>query len=182
MLQRALAEYPGSYCIVSHNRQFLDPIVNKVLEFRLGCAPRLFYGNVSAYLETVEAEEKRLKAAAQQQSTAMPAAQVQSGNRKDARRARELARQQRNKVLKPLQQELEQVEADIAGKDERKEIISAELENPANMSDNQKLMELTQEYQQLERESEAFYTRWEELSEEIELRTAELEAEFGNLG
>ncbi|MBO5683676.1 MAG: ABC-F family ATP-binding cassette domain-containing protein [Akkermansia sp.] len=181
VLQRALAEYPGSYCIVSHNRQFLDPIVNKVLEFRPGYAPRLFYGNVSAYLETVEAEEKRLKAAAQQ-SAATPAAQVQSGNRKDARRARELARQQRNKVLKPLQQELEQVEADIAGKDERKEIISAELENPANMSDNQKLMELTQEYQQLERESEALYTRWEELSEEIELRTAELEAEFGNLG
>ena len=182
VLQRALAEYPGSYCIVSHNRQFLDPIVNKVLEFRPGYAPRLFYGNVSAYLETVEAEEKRLKAAAQQQSAATPAAQAQSGNRKDARRAREMARQQRNKVLKPLQQELEQVETDIAEKDERKELISAELENPANMSDNQKLMELTQEYQQLERESEALYTRWEELSEEIELKTAELEAEFGNWG
>ena len=92
-----------------------------------------------------------------------------------------MARQQRNKILKPLQTELEQVEADIATKDERKEVISAELENPANMSDNQKLMELTQEYQQLERESEALYSRWEELSEEIERRTAELEAEFGSL-
>ena len=182
VLQRALAEYPGSYCIVSHNRQFLDPIVNKVLEFRPGYAPRLFYGNVSAYLETVEAEEKRLKAASQQQAVAAPAAQVQSANRKDARRAREMARQQRNKVLKPLLLELEQVEADIAAKDERKEVISAELESPANMSDNQKLMELTQEYQQLERESESLYSRWEELSEEIELKTAELEAEFGPLG
>ena len=182
VLQRALAEYPGSYCIVSHNRQFLDPIVNKVLEFRLGHAPRLFYGNVSAYLETVEAEERRLKAEAQQQlSASSPAAQPLTGNRKDARRAREMARQQRNKVLKPLQQELEQVESDIALKDERKEKISAELENPANMSDNQKLMELTQEYQQLERDTEALYTRWEELSELIELRTAELEAEYGPL-
>ena len=181
VLQRALLEYPGSYCIVSHNRQFLDPIVNKVLEFRLGYAPRLFYGNVSAYLETVEAEERRAKEMAQQQTAATPAAQAQAGgNRKDARRAREMARQQRNKVLKPLQQELEQVEADIATKDERKECISAELENPANMSDNQKLMELTQEYQQLERETEALYSRWEELSEEIELKTAELEAEFGS--
>lgn len=182
VLQRALAEYPGSYCIVSHNRQFLDPIVNKVLEFRLGHAPRLFYGNVSAYLETVEAEERRLKAVAMQQTEVTPALQAQTGNRKDARRAREMARQQRNRVLKPLQQELEQVEADIAEKDERKESISAELENPANMSDNQKLMELTQEYQQLERESEALYTRWEELSEQIELKTAELEAEYGPLG
>jgi len=178
-LQRALAEYPGSYCIVSHNRQFLDPIVNKVLEFRLGHAPRLFYGNVSAYLETVEAEERRLKATAQQQVADTPAAQTPTGNRKDARRAREMARQQRNRILNPLQQELEQVEADIATRDERKESISAELENPANMSDNQKLMELTQEYQQLERESEALYSRWEALSVEIERKTAELEAEFG---
>ena len=180
VLQRALLEYPGSYCIVSHNRQFLDPIVNKVLEFRLGHAPRLFYGNVSAYLETVEAEERRAKEMAQQQTAATPAAQAQAGgNRKDARRAREMARQQRNKILKPLQQELEQVESHIATKDERKECISAELENPANMSDNQKLMELTQEYQQLERETETLYSRWEELSVEIELKTAELDAEFG---
>ena len=180
VLQRALAEYPGSYCIVSHNRQFLDPIVNKVLEFRLGYAPRLFYGNVSAYLETVEAEERRLKAEAQVPAAASEAQPV-TGNRKDARRAREMARQQRNKVLKPLQQELEQVESAIALKDERKEAVSAELERPENMCDNQRLMELTQEYQLLERETEALYTRWEELSEEIELKTAELEAEFGPL-
>ena len=180
VLQRALAEYPGSYCIVSHNRQFLDPIVNKVLEFRLGHAPRLFYGNVSAYLETVEAEERRLKAEAQVPASASETQPV-TGNRKDARRAREMARQQRNKVLKPLQQELEQVESAIALKDERKEAVSAELERPENMCDNQRLMELTQEYQLLERETEALYTRWEELSEEIELKTAELEAEFGPL-
>ena len=180
VLQRALAEYPGSYCIVSHNRQFLDPIVNKVLEFRLGHAPRLFYGNVSAYLETVEAEERRLKAEAQVPAAASETQPV-TGNRKDARRAREMARQQRNKVLKPLQQELEQVESAIALKDERKEAVSAELERPENMCDNQRLMELTQEYQLLERETEALYTRWEELSEEIELKTAELEAEFGPL-
>ena len=180
VLQRALAEYPGSYCIVSHNRQFLDPIVNKVLEFRLGHAPRLFYGNVSAYLETVEAEERRLKTEAQVPASASETQPV-TGNRKDARRAREMARQQRNKVLKPLQQELEQVESAIALKDERKEAVSAELERPENMCDNQRLMELTQEYQLLERETEALYSRWEELSEEIELKTAELEAEFGPL-
>ena len=64
VLQQALAEYPGSYCIVSHNRRFLDPIVNKVLEFRPGLPPRLFYGNVSQYIESIEAEERRLKALA----------------------------------------------------------------------------------------------------------------------
>ena len=178
VLQRALAEYPGSYCIVSHNRQFLDPIVNKVLEFRLGYAPRLFHGNVSQYLESVEIEERRLKeqAAAKPAAagTAIPVIQDR-GKRKELRRARAMARELRAKILKPLQQALEQVELDIAAKDERKAAITAELEKPENMSDNQKLMELTQEYQQLERETEALFTRWEDLSVEIERKTAELD-------
>lgn len=179
VLQRALAEYPGSYCIVSHNRQFLDPIVNKVLEFRPGYAPRLFYGNVSQYLETVEAEENRNKTVAAGAST--ETAQTAPANRRDLRRLRTQAREKRNALLRPLQKELEQVEADIAERDERKEAISAELELPENMSDNQKLMELTQEYQRLERENETLFTRWEGISVEMERVTAALEEEFGHL-
>lgn len=179
VLQRALAEYPGSYCIVSHNRQFLDPIVNKVLEFRPGHAPRLFYGNVSQYLETVEAEENRNKTAVVG-GTAEPV-QTAPANRRDLRRLRTLAREKRNALLRPLQKELEQVEADIAARDERKDAISAELELPENMSDNQKLMELTQEYQRLERENDTLFTRWEEISVEMERVTVALEEEFGHL-
>lgn len=181
VLQRALAEYPGSYCIVSHNRRFLDPIVNKVLEFRPGLPPRLFHGNVSQYIESVEAEERRLKSEAQ--PTAQNggiAAPVSPQNKKDARRARAQERERRTRVLKPLQTALEQVENEIAEKDELKTAISAELEKPENMSDNQKLMELTQSYQQLERESEALFSRWEELSVEIERAEAALAEEFGS--
>ena len=179
VLQAALAEYPGSYCIVSHNRQFLDPIVNKVLEFRLGHAPRLFHGNVSQYIETVEAEERRLKemaAAAPTHSANGAVVDAAAGiaNKKEARRARAMERERRARLLKPLQVEMEQVELAIAEKDDAKTAISAELEKPENMSDNQKLMELTQRYQLLENESESLYSRWEELSLEIERVEAEL--------
>lgn len=181
VLQRALAEYPGSYCIVSHNRRFLDPIVNKVLEFRPGLPPRLFHGNVSQYIESVEAEERRLKSEAQPTAqNGGVAAPVSPQNKKDARRARAQERERRTRVLKPLQTALEQVENEIAEKDELKTAISAELEKPENMSDNQKLMELTQSYQQLERESEALFSRWEELSVEIERAEAALAEEFGS--
>lgn len=178
VLQAALAEYPGSYCIVSHNRQFLDPVVNKVLEFRLGHAPRLFHGNVSQYIETVEAEERRMKeaAAAAPAAGAAPAAAAGIANKKDARRARAQERERRARILKPLQTELEQVENAIAEKDDAKSAISTELEKPENMSDNRKLMELTQQYRELECETEALYTRWEELSLAIEQAEAELAA------
>lgn len=181
VLQAALAEYPGSYCIVSHNRQFLDPIVNKVLEFRLGHVPRLFHGNVTQYLEKVEAEERQERlvgAAASVQEAASVSAVT---NRRDLRRLRAQAREQRSRVLKPMQQSLAQVEEEIAARDERKAAISAELEKPENVSDNQKLMELTQEYQRLERESESLFTRWEEISTELERAEAAFEAEWGAL-
>ena len=134
---------------------------------------------MSQYIETVEAEERRLKEAPVAATSTSTAADPAAGivNRKDARRARAQERERRARILKPLQTELEQVEMEIAEKDEAKDAISAELENPANMSDNQKLMELTQQYQTLERESEALYTRWEELTIAIEQAEAELAAE-----
>lgn len=187
VLQRALAEYPGSYCIVSHNRQFLDPIVNKVLEFRLGHAPRLFHGNVSQYLETVELEERGDKKDASNPSSSKDrdistTTLVQPANRRELRRARALERERRSKILQPLQKQLEKIEEDIETKDSRKSEITAELENPQNMSDNQKLMELTMEYQQLERETDALFTRWEEVSMEIERAQIALDAEFNVKG
>ncbi|MBE6417044.1 MAG: ABC-F family ATP-binding cassette domain-containing protein [Akkermansiaceae bacterium] len=180
VLQRALEEYPGSYCIVSHNRQFLDPIVNKVLEFRPGYAPRLFYGNVTQYLETVEAEERRVV----QDSAPAPGAapvNIAPQNKKEARRVRALEREKRTKVLKPLQKALAEVEDSIALKDSRREEISTALEDPANMSDNQVLMSLTAEYQQLERETESLYTQWEDITTQIEQAEADLAAEFGSI-
>ncbi len=181
VLQQALAEYPGSYCIVSHNRRFLDPIVNKVLEFRPGLPPRLFYGNVSQYIESIEAEERRLKALAVESTAGSVQGSAASipVNRKDARRARAQEREKRTRVLKPLQQKLAEIEEQIALKDVRREEICAELEKPENTSDNQILMELTQEYQQLERDSEKLYTQWEDISVEIEQATAALDEEFG---
>lgn len=180
VLQRALAEYPGSYCIVSHNRQFLDPIVNKVLEFRPGYAPRLFYGNVTQYLETVEAEERRVVQASASAAGGAPV-NIAPQNKKEARRARAQEREKRAKVLRPLQKALADIEDSIALKDSRREEISTALENPANMSDNQVLMSLTAEYQQLERETESLYTQWEDVTTQIEQAEADLAAEFASV-
>lgn len=62
VLQRALNEFSGTFCIVSHNRRFLDPVVTKVLEFRPNLPPRVFLGNVSDYIEKKEAEDRALAA------------------------------------------------------------------------------------------------------------------------
>ena len=61
VLQSALAEYPGAYLIVSHNRAFLDPIVTKTLEFRPGESPQVYHGNVTYYLDKKTEEKATIK-------------------------------------------------------------------------------------------------------------------------
>ncbi|MGE9296671.1 MAG: ABC-F family ATP-binding cassette domain-containing protein, partial [Puniceicoccales bacterium] len=75
VLQRALMDYSGAMVIVSHDRAFLDPIVDKTLEISRDGA-RMFAGNVSYYLEKIAAEREAEQAAARStadtKSTASP--------------------------------------------------------------------------------------------------------------
>lgn len=57
ILQQAIQQYEGTCIIVSHDRAFLDPIVNKVLEVQPGYI-KTYLGNVSYYLERKKEEEE----------------------------------------------------------------------------------------------------------------------------
>ena len=175
ILQQALAEYPGSYCIVSHNRSFLDPIVNKVLEFRPGCPPRLFYGNVTQYLEKIEADAQRNASSPSAQYIAASSVK----NRQTARRERAQERERMARVIRPLQKELEEVEGSIAKHETRKEEITNALGDGLTLQNADALRRLTEEYQQIDRETEKLFTRWEELSMRIEHLLKGTQAEEG---
>ena len=56
VLQDAIREFPGTVILVSHDRDFLDPVVNKVLEVRPD-GSRMLTCNVSEYIERVLRDE-----------------------------------------------------------------------------------------------------------------------------
>jgi ATP-binding cassette subfamily F protein 3 len=174
VLQRALADYPGSVLIVSHNRSFLDPVVTRTLEFRPGEPPRLFHGNISYYLDKTEEETIGARLA----SSATPlnsASKPQSSlSRKDQRRAEAGARERRNKVLKPLESELEALEAKIAGYESAQAALTAALSTPGTAADPDKFRETSQAVANITAALENAYSRWGELSDVIERMRAEL--------
>ncbi|MED5471221.1 MAG: ATP-binding cassette domain-containing protein, partial [Verrucomicrobiota bacterium] len=58
VLQEALIAYQGTIVIVSHNRDFLDPITDKVVEFYSDdTPPRSYPSNLSDYIEKKREEE-----------------------------------------------------------------------------------------------------------------------------
>lgn len=174
VLQQALSEYPGSYCIVSHNRSFLDPIVSKVLEFVPGEKPKVYIGNVSEYLEKVERDQALVVT-----SAPTPSGTVESGtmDRKARRRMEAEIRQKKTRLLKPLQEKLAKLEEEIAKLEAEKSDITSQLECPDVAVDTEAVMDLTSRFQQTDRQLETFFTQWAELSEKIEETSARIEDE-----
>ncbi|CAN5766380.1 ABC-F family ATP-binding cassette domain-containing protein [soil metagenome] len=175
VLQQALMDYSGSYIIVSHNRDFLDPIVTKTLEFRVGEEPRLYIGNLSYYLEKKAEEKARMGNVAQ----AAPAQVKRSGEpegakSKDQRRMEAERRQEKNKVLKPLMDKVALVEKDIATAEAEKQRLMQRM-NASNFGNDADEVGVTfHKYAEAEKALEQAYSKWSEVSEALEKAEAEL--------
>lgn len=174
VLQKALLSYPGTYLIVSHNRSFLDPIVDKTLEITREAPPQLYQGNLSYYLDKKEADTKRATAQqkAEPKKTAAKSADGPKLSAKEQRKRKAEIREKRNKVLRPLQEELAQVEAKISEIEAAQATLAQHMEDIAGDAD--KLREATQAYQNLGTQLDKAISRWEPLSEQIETLEDEL--------
>lgn len=178
VLQRALADYTGAYAIVSHNRSFLDPIVTKVLEFIPNEAPKLYYGNVSDYLEKKRADLDA--AAAKIPLSASPPSGKPAGkanitteadsaaNRKEQRRLEAKAREERAAKLKPLKTEFSALEAEIAKLEAEKEQLNTKLADPEFFKRGDESASAMKRFSEIESALESRYSKWGDLSEKIE--------------
>ncbi|WP_418995959.1 ABC transporter C-terminal domain-containing protein, partial [Akkermansia sp.] len=80
-------------------------------------------------------------------------------------------------LLRPLQEKLEQLEAEIARLETEKTEITSQLERPEVAADTEAVMELTTRFQQADRQLETCFTQWADLSEKIEETEARIEEE-----
>ncbi len=181
ILQRALIDYPGTLLIVSHNRHFLDPIVQKTMEFRPNEDPRTFAGNLTYYLDKTEADEKAAKGQTRQTSSSptgpKPKTKGPQLNAKERRKREAAIREKRNKVLKPLKAQFEILEKEIAELEETQTTTSARLESPEIIADAERLREVTNTYDKAAKKLETAYSQWETISGQLEALEAELGGE-----
>jgi ATP-binding cassette subfamily F protein 3 len=166
VLQRALIDYSGSVLIVSHNRSLLDPLVTKTLEFRPGEAPRLFSGNITYYLEKTAEDSQSAEGLTISQGS--QSSQPAAINRKDQRRIDAESRELRAKVLKPLENEMETLEARIAEFEAAQVTLTAALSSEGVADDSEKLRDTSLAVARITQALETSYSRWGELSDEIE--------------
>ena len=163
VLQDALISYKGTLLIVSHNRDFLDPITNKVIEFYSDGKPmKTFIGNLSSFIEarSVDVLNKTIKPS----NTKL---QKNTNSRKEIRKAQGKARQKKSEAIKPLQNELDAIESDIEKCERRKTEIEKNMNSEDFFKSNDHI-EITEEYKSLLVKLEKLFSKWSTTSDQID--------------
>lgn len=171
MLQQALKQYNGAFVIVSHDRAFLDPLVEKVIEIRPGGHTRTYLGNISYYLSKLEERE------ASESNTARTNGQSDDTDqlsRKEQRRIEAEKRQAKYEALKPYRKPFEEAEAKIEKLEEQKTEIEDRMAEPDFYDDSEEVQQVSQTYNEIKQQLQQVYDRWEELAEKIH----EIEEEY----
>ena len=163
VLQDALISYKGTLLIVSHNRDFLDPITNKVIEFYSDGKPmKTFIGNLSSFIEARSVDV--LNNSTKPSNTKL---QKNTNSRKEIRKAQGKARQKKSEAIKPLQIELDEIESDIEKCERRKTEIEKNMNSEDFFKSNDHI-EITEEYKSLLVKLEKLYSNWSTTSDQIE--------------
>jgi ATP-binding cassette subfamily F protein 3 len=166
VLQDALIEYDGTYVIVSHDRAFLDPLVNKVIEVSTE-GVRTFLGNVSEYLEKKKSERN----AAQKATSAQRVAQnisTATVSEKERKRIEAEQRQKLSSKLKPAKQKLRDIEQKLETTELRKTEIEHLMGDADFYKNGEQAKATTLEYKELHDRLNALYFSWNEVTQEIE--------------
>ena len=108
ILKTALQKFDGTVVLVSHDREFLDGIVDKVYEFRDG-GVREYLGGIYYFLEKRKLENLHEVERKAPTTTATKSEVVSSGKLSYEQK------KEQEKLLRKLRKNVEQIESDLAG-------------------------------------------------------------------
>ena len=169
ILKQALKAYDGTLIVVSHDRDFLDGLVDKMYEFRDGKV-REHLGSISDFLEKRKIEslqelERRFPAAESNVPDSSPTiGQVSTstavtGKKEQAKQNFEQRRSE-SKEIRRIKHRVEFLEGEIGKMEAKMKEIEKILSNPTSSDD---IMELTRTYLESRRELDAKTAEWEDL-------------------
>ncbi len=156
VLEEYLAGFSGAVVTISHDRYFLDKIVDTIFEFRDGGEIRRYTGNFSDYLAKREPEA----------TTAETASSAPMDKAASAEPSRSPSRPPKLKLTFSEQRELSTIDEDIAALELGLRLVEEEVE--INASNYEKLMPAIAEKERLASALVDKMNRWVYLNELVE--------------
>ena len=168
VLQKALLDFSGSLILVSHDVDFLIPIVNKVVEIRKG-EVKLFEGGIEYYLS-----KKQQLQNADLELPGNKNASTDIVSKKDQKRIDAEQRQKRYAATKHLIKKVTELENQIELLEKKEKKLEHDLTLPEIFSNPQKARETTFEFGETKKKLLEKIKDWEKISEELQ----EIEKQF----
>ena len=144
VLENAIVDYSGTVLTISHDRYFLNKVVNKIWYLEDGKITE-FYGNYDYFLEKLneknEVEEKIIS---------------KTEIEKEKKKKKEKEKEERAK-----KQKLKEIENKIFEIEEKIEICNKDIQNPEIFNDKDKFLQIGEDLSKLIKEKEKLYLEWE---------------------
>ena len=168
-VEEALAEFDGTILVVSHDRYFLDKVVNHVAEVRekkLKCYDANFtdYWQITADLRKEATGDGRISSRGKLRSTDTEEKPKEAAKHHEERKAK-------NAELRKAKKNVENLEKEISRCEQLKEELEAKASKAFSDGDHQEGQKLSTELFDLSNKLEDLFEQWEQAEEKL----AELE-------
>ena len=161
VLQKALQNFSGSLILVSHDIDFLRPIVNRVAYIRKGKI-NLFPDGIDYFLS------KRLELQENVQSAKKEIKESESISRKNQKRIEAEFRQKKYQATKDIVKKIKSFETKIEGFEQRKKELEIELLNTDLYQNPELMRDKNAEFNKVKTELEKLIREWEINSAELQ--------------
>ena len=161
VLKKAISDFDGTVIIVSHDREFLDGLVDKVYEFG-GGRVREHLGGIYDFLEKKKLDSLRqleLSTQSQCNKTKQSNLQEKSEAKVSYEERKEISRR-----IKKAERTVAAIEDEIAGIEYAIDVVENKMTTPEGAAD----MKLYEEHASLKKQLDDAMIRWEGCTEELE--------------
>jgi ATP-binding cassette subfamily F protein 3 len=162
ILKNALLQYEGTLILVSHDRDFLQGLTNKVYEFK-DRTIREYIGDIYDFLESRRLRSFReLEQNGQKQGGTMQPVDT-SDNKQVYERKKQLDRD-----IRKLTGQIEKSESEIQAMEKKIEMLNNMLSDPSKLDKGNNIDQVYQEYQSLQSNLARLVESWEAQNMELE--------------
>lgn len=166
VLMNALQKYEGTVVIVSHDREFIDGIVDKVIEVK-NKKIRTYFGNATDYLKAKDDELKKVNSDLRKKTVTESKENIVKTVNPPEPKEQKKTKKDINKIIMPIKNrinELERNALEFEAKIKEKETIMSKDEF---YKGGYNVVEFTNDYNSLKEKLKNVYSLWEQETEKL---------------
>ena len=169
VLERALREFKGTLCFITHDRHLINTVANKVLEVNAGRL-NVYPGNYEDYQYKKEMEKKE----AGMDEAEIPSSAKSAAGERSARRSKEQKRleaEARNRFYREtreLREEIQDLETQLEQVTQEMESMAIQLADPEVYRKGENIPGLLKAHAEAKKRVESVTAEWETLAQRLE--------------